>query len=77
MKNFLKNNLLLEENRNFKEKMRFLAVNQKNTENNKDTVSGVQNGFIIKQMVDRLTVCDKYMQIKFKCGVTFDRKYVE
>jgi len=40
-------------------------------------VSDVQNGFIIKQMVDRLTVCDKYMQIKFKCGVTFDRKYVE
>ena len=31
-------------------------------------MSDVQNGFIIKQMVDRLTVCDKYMQIKFKCG---------
>lgn len=77
MKNFLKNNLLLEENRNFKEKMRFLAVNQKNTENNKDAVSDVQNGFIIKQTVDRITVCDKYMQIKFKCGVTVDRKYVE
>ena len=36
-----------------------------------------QNGFIIKQTVDRITVCDKYMQIKFKCGVTFDQKYVK
>ena len=30
-----------------------------------------------KQTVDRITVCDKYMQIKFKCGVTFARQYVE
>lgn len=36
-----------------------------------------QNGFVIKQTVDRITICDKYMQIKFKCGVTFDRKYVK
>lgn len=49
----------------------------KNIENNKDAVSDVQNGFIIKQTVDRITVCDKYMQIKFKCGVTFARQYVK
>lgn len=36
-----------------------------------------QNGFIIKQTVDRITICDKYMQMKFKCGVTFARQYVE
>lgn len=41
------------------------------------TVPDAQNGFIIKQMVDMITVCDKYMQIKFKCGVTFARQYVE
>ena len=41
------------------------------------TVPDAQNGFIIKQTVDRITVCDKYMQIKFKCGVTFDPKYVK
>lgn len=57
--------------------MRFLAVNQKNKENNKDAVPNAQNGFIIKQTVDRITICDKYMQMKFKCGVTFARQYVE
>ena len=32
---------------------------------------------IIKQTVDRITVCDKYVQIEFKCGVIFARQYVE
>lgn len=49
----------------------------KNTENNKYAVPNAQNGFIIKQTVDRITIYDKYMQIKFKCGVTFARQYVE
>ena len=30
------------------------------------TVPDTQNGFTVKQTVDRITVCDKYMQIKFK-----------
>ncbi len=30
------------------------------------TVPDAQNGFIIKQTVDRITVYNKYMQIKFK-----------
>ena len=42
-----------------------------------DAVPDAQNGFIIKQTIDRITICDKYMQIKFKCGVTFDRQYLE
>ena len=30
------------------------------------TVPDAQNGFIIKQTVDRITVYNKYLQIKFK-----------
>ena len=41
------------------------------------SVQDARNGFIIKQMVESITIYDEYMQIRFKCGVTFDQPYVK
>ena len=41
------------------------------------SVMDPRNSFLIKQMVESITVYDEYMQIKFKCGVTFDQPYVK
>ncbi|MBR3553596.1 MAG: hypothetical protein IKN72_09455 [Clostridia bacterium] len=41
------------------------------------SVQDARNGFIIRQMVESITIYDEYMQIQFKCGVTYDQPYVK
>ena len=41
------------------------------------SVQDARSGFIMKQMVESITVYDEHMRIRFKCGVTFDQPYVK